>query len=205
MPSKWVGLQDVEAAHREAPRTFSIPRSEQRAALQPGDLVKLIFEADQPSPTGVTAERMWVRVQERRSSRYLGVLDNTPSFIADLAAGAGVEFGPEHVAALHESTSGLGLPYGKWAIVSRRVVIEGAWPAELRREPAPGPEWSGWFILDGTEDAAFRSDQQNFRPVLVDDLVRQFRVLDSVLDEPVGSQWRWHADRWKYVRLEPAL
>jgi hypothetical protein len=60
--SRWVGLLNVEHSHRNAPRTFSIPRSDQRTQLKPGDLVKLVFEADPPSSTGLNAERMWVTV-----------------------------------------------------------------------------------------------------------------------------------------------
>jgi hypothetical protein len=64
MPSRWIGLQNVETSHRRDPITFSIPRSDQREALKAGDLVKLIFQADPPSPAGLTAERMWVEVRE---------------------------------------------------------------------------------------------------------------------------------------------
>ena len=36
-------LDDGEALHKEAPVTFYIPPREQRASLQPGQLVKLVF------------------------------------------------------------------------------------------------------------------------------------------------------------------
>lgn len=57
---KWIGLQDVVAAYRAAPRTYSIPRADQRSRLRVGDVVKLDFEADRPALDGSTAERMSV-------------------------------------------------------------------------------------------------------------------------------------------------
>lgn len=133
---QWVGLQNVEASHREAPRTFSIPRSDQRSRLNVGDLVKLVFEADRPSAKGFTAERMWVEVREIRPSGFVGALDSQPSFISNLQPGDQVEFGPEHVAALRSSASGLELPFGQFALVSRDVAEGESWPAEAYRQVA---------------------------------------------------------------------
>ena len=56
--SRWVSLQNVEESHRANPVAFSIPRSDQRASLQVGNLVKLIFIADPPSPKELTAEQI---------------------------------------------------------------------------------------------------------------------------------------------------
>ena len=197
---KWVGLEDAEAQHREAPRTFSIPRAAQRRALTRGDRAKLIFLADPPSAAGHDAERMWVQVLEARPGFYIGALDNVPSFIADLQPGARVEFAPEHVCAI-ELPGADPLPYGKGVVVSRLVAGEGAWPGELRRYPPPEPGWSGWFVLAGSEGMEFRRDRSNFIPMSVDELLYRFRILDSVLDEPVGTRWVWDPDSLEY---EPA-
>jgi len=193
---KWVGLQDVEASHREAPRTFSIPRSDQRSGLKPGDVVKLIFEADRPSERGFTAERMWVQVLEAGSSGYVGALDNQPSFLSNLQPGDRVPFGPQHVAALQSSPSGLELPLQQFAMVSRGIAEAGAWPVEAQRHPADTAESSGWVVRCTGPEAS------DVIRILVGDLIKQFRVLDSVLDEPVGTTWVWDADRAEYV-LQP--
>jgi Uncharacterized protein conserved in bacteria (DUF2314) len=194
MPSRWIGLQDVEAAHRRDPITFSIPRSDQREALKVGDLVKLIFEADPPSPAGLTAERMWVEVREVHGQAFVGSLDNQPSFISDLQPGAVVRFGPEHVATLHTSPTGLRVPYGQSASVSRDVAENGDFPVNARRLEPTAASSSGW-ILSGRH-----GEGRGLVSALVDDLIARFRILDSVLDEPVGTSWRWSSERLEYLR-----
>lgn len=190
---RWIGLQNVEASHREAPRTFSIPRSDQRSQLKVGALVKLIFQADGPSAKGFTAERMWVQVVEIRASGFVGALDNQPSFLSNLQPGDRIAFGPEHVAALRASPSGLDLPFGQFALVSRDVAEDGSWPAEAYRRQAGAVDSSGWVVLGE------RGESPGMVPMLVDDLIAAFRILDSILDEPFGSRWVWDPDRVEYV------
>jgi hypothetical protein len=191
---RWIGLLDVEALRREAPLTFSIPRSDQRASLKVGDLVKLIFEAEPPSSTGLTAERMWVEVREVGDGRFVGSLDNQPSFIADLEPGATVRFGPEHVAAIYDSPLGLEIPYAKFALVTRDVFEDRRFPIEAHRVEPTAEDSSGWILIGPDGDAG------DLRPVLVGDLIEWFRSLDSILDEPVGTRWAWNPERLEYVR-----
>ena len=188
----WVGLENVVETHRAAPRTFSIPRADQRSALRVGDLVKLVFRADPPSPDGLTAERMWVEVREVLPHGFVGALDNQPSFIRNLKPGDRIAFGPEHVAALHGSPTGLELPYGQFARVSLEVA-QGGWPVDAHREPPEGARASGWVVRGSAGDAP------GFVQMLIDDLLQHFRVLDSVLDEPVGSRWVWDEALLEYV------
>ncbi len=158
--------------------------------------MKLIFEADRPSERGFTAERMWVQVLEAVSSGYVGALDNQPSFLSNLQPGDRVPFGPQHVAALQSSTSGLDLPLQQFAMVSRSIADAGAWPVEAQRLLPDTPDSSGWVVRCEGPRAS------DLIPILVDDLLRQFRVLDSVLDEPAGTKWVWNLDRLEYV-LQP--
>lgn len=195
---QWVGLQNVEKSHCEAPRTFSIPRLEQRVALKVGDLVKLVFESDRPSTKGFTAERMWVEVREVRAADFVGALDNQPSFLANLQPGDLIEFGPEHVAALDSPPSGLQLPLGQFALVSRDLLGAGAFPTEAYRQVPASSDSSGWVVV--SEHGA----TPGLVPMLVDDLVAAFRILDSILDEPVGSRWKWDPDRLEYAS-QPSL
>ena len=94
-------LDDGEDRHREAPETFWIPDLQQREALQPGDLVKLIFRIsvnDDEEP--VSVERMWVIVRGRVGGNYFGILDNDPFGIEEndeFWHGIEVPFAARHV------------------------------------------------------------------------------------------------------------
>jgi hypothetical protein len=98
-------LRSAEAAHREAPATFTIPSREERDRLGRGDAVKLIFDQEGHEEDGsvtVQGERMWVLVTERIGGRYIGVLDNDPQLIEPddgiyLRRGAEIAFDAEHV------------------------------------------------------------------------------------------------------------
>ena len=193
-------LQDVEALHRSHPRTYSIPRSEQRLNLKVGQLVKLVFLVDPQTIGGATGERMWVCVKEAKDDRYLGTLDNEPRIIETLKLGDEIHFGPEHVAALYCHPEGYELPYGKYAIVNKSILDESGWPSRVVRKPPPDDSFSGWWILTGKESRAEMSDHDYFEPIVVDELISQFRVLDSVLDEPIGTQWEWSDSESEYVR-----
>jgi hypothetical protein len=196
MGPKWIGLGDAEQAHRDAPASYSIPRFEQRNSLRVGDLVKLVFLGDRPSDQGHTGERMWVQVVEIVPNGYVGALDNQPRFLVDLKPGARISFGAHHVIALHEARSGLRVPYGLSASVTSDI-LRGAWPAEAERIAPDQPDSSGWIISSGTAPSSERV------LVLVDDLLERFRVLDSILDEPVGTRWVWDADRLEYIQKGP--
>jgi len=194
---QFVGLENADERHRQDPRTYSIPRSEQRGHLHIGDTVKLAFKFDPPME-GFDTERMWVKVQEITTNGYLGSLENCPRYIADLHAGDRVRFESEHVAALWIGDEARQIPLGKFAIVSRNVETNDAWPREaVRREP-PAPEWSGWTIYDGNESEDERLQMTCFVPMSVDELIRRFPVLDSVLDEPVGTAWTWNDNAAEY-------
>lgn len=64
----------------------------------------------------------------------------------------------------------------------------GAWPVEARRLVAETPESSGWVVRCEGPKAS------DVIPILVDDLIQQFRVLDSILDEPAGTKWVWDSE-----------
>lgn len=190
-------LENVERVHQEHPRTFSIPRSDQRYNLRRGQLVKLIFLVDTPVEDQPRAERMWVEVKEISGNHYVGILENEPRYITNLKVGDGIEFGPEHVAALYHSSEDHHFPVGKTVQVSRTIITEEAWPQRLIRRSPVDENSSGWWIL-GEGETDNWSDTANFITQPVDDLLRQFRMLDSVLAEPVGTAWRWHKEALEY-------
>ena len=193
-------LENVEIAHQENPRTYSIPRSDQRYTLLPGQIVKLVFLLDRPAEGEPKAERMWVEVKEVKGSHYVGVLDNDPKYITNLKAGDIIEFDPEHIAALYKTPQDLPLPYGQYALVSRELLQEDAWPNRLIHEQPTDNNSSGWRLLKGDETEAELNSQESFVAYKVDDLLSYFRVLDSVLDEPVGTEWRWNTKVMEYQK-----
>jgi hypothetical protein len=195
-------LQNVEEHHREYPRTFSIPRSEQRHALSVGQLVKLVFIEGTSAQDGARVERMWVEVKEVHGQQYTGVLDNNPAYITDLEVGATITFGPEHVAALYMGTAGPQLPYGQFVIVNKKILAGEAWPKRLIRSQPEENALSGWWIFSGEETTAEAKDSANFAPCVVEEIIDKYRVLDSVLDEPVGSEWGWDDEAAEYKRIE---
>jgi hypothetical protein len=94
-------LLDGEQYHREAPRTFEIPDLALRKILHPGDFAKLMFKIAVEDEEKV--ERMWVIIRERTSSGYIGMLDNTPSYIPEndrLWVGTEVPFEYRHIIAV---------------------------------------------------------------------------------------------------------
>lgn len=72
-------LLSAEAAHKQDPRTYSIPRRAVRESLKPGDYVKLLFKVD-PPVAQVEVERMWVAVTGSRDGEYTGRLANQPGY-----------------------------------------------------------------------------------------------------------------------------
>ncbi len=95
----WYSLDDAEERNRQAPDTFGIPLREARENLQPGQIVKLLFAITVGGQEKV--ERMWVVVQQRDGTEYVGLLDNRPASTDAIHAGMAVRFQPRHVVAIH--------------------------------------------------------------------------------------------------------
>ena len=98
-------LADAEELNKEAPDRFWLPSYEQRTGLKPGQLVKLIFRivtVNKVQQEEIHVERMWVLVQEKVKSYYLGILDNDPYCTDDIKAGLVVYFESRHIIAVYE-------------------------------------------------------------------------------------------------------
>ena len=93
-------LEDGEARHAEAPETFEIPSAHERASLHAGQIVKLAFRIALGEPGGTTSEtteRMWVVINDRAGSFYIGTLDNDARSTDEFKSGRPVLFEPRHV------------------------------------------------------------------------------------------------------------
>lgn len=95
-------LDNGEAMHAAAPATFYLPPLEARTCLVPGDTVKLVFRIEHDGEVDV--ERMWVIVQSQGPLGYVGALDNQPYCTDELELGTLVQFGPEHVIQIYQSS-----------------------------------------------------------------------------------------------------
>src|SRR5262245_37433076 len=93
-------LDDAERLHRDAPRTFSIPRSEVRKSLRRGDFAKLVFLFKKPASDGCNAERMWCLVKRRDKQGYVGALSNHPRYLEEISHGDPIRFKARHIAAI---------------------------------------------------------------------------------------------------------
>jgi hypothetical protein len=197
MPVTAWRLENVEARHREEPRAYSIPRLEERRALVPGQLVKLVFVVDPPIGE-FDGERMWVEVLEGAGGRFVGALDNDPELVGGLERGDRVPFSVEHVAAIFVEPGWID-PTAP-AIVSRRVIEDDAWPGRLVQQ-GPTAAYSGWQIFVGDEPPNYLAQADNAWLCPLGELVERFPVLDSVLGEDAPGEWRWDADAAEYRRV----
>ncbi|QJC22434.1 DUF2314 domain-containing protein [Arcanobacterium buesumense] len=75
---------------------LTIPSPAERAEIQPGDIVKLVFGLVNPEGE-VTAERMWVIVDTVDTAGFVGTLDTDPEYIASLEAGDEIRFTANHI------------------------------------------------------------------------------------------------------------
>ncbi|WP_199849790.1 DUF2314 domain-containing protein [Blastococcus sp. Marseille-P5729] len=64
--------------HREYPGSFWIPSPEEKAALVPGDQVKLMWSVKRYE---ASEERMWVEITQRDGDQLRGRLSNSPAFV----------------------------------------------------------------------------------------------------------------------------
>ena len=87
-------LIDPRPIRSENPYTFFVPSAAEKAAIVPGDLVKLMFRS-LATPEGT--ERMWVTVIGRDHRGIHGDLDNQPLDIPGLSAGDRIRFQEHHV------------------------------------------------------------------------------------------------------------
>lgn len=90
-------LADCRAQHGRHPETFLIPDDEEIGQIQPGDLVKLIFDG---------LERMWVEICSRDGEHFEGRLRNIPWFVEGLAFGDRVCFHSKHICDIECASSG---------------------------------------------------------------------------------------------------
>lgn len=88
---RWHLGSGVES-HREHPNTFWIPSQEEKEAIEPGVMVKLMFRMKDG-----WVERMWVEVTDVKKRRVVGKLSNDPVGIPRLLPGDKIKFDRDHI------------------------------------------------------------------------------------------------------------
>jgi len=143
-------LVDPRPIREKFPYTFFVPSEEEKAAIEPGEAVKLIFE--DAKPEGAT-ERMWVIYEGRDERGWYGKLDNAPVEIAGLSAGDTIRFRSWHIVAVWDMKVD---DYADEEQMFARVhvdprVLEGAriGAMERRRKAWFWPFWRRPFIETG--------------------------------------------------------
>lgn len=207
-----ISLRDPRPIAAENPYTFELPHPEHVAAAREGDLVKAIF-VDRDG--GYDAERMWMRIEKRTADTFVGVLDNEPSDMVNLACGDPVTVPIDHVIGVYTG-DGRELPeveqrktYWDRCFVDA-CVADGRCQADYiyREEPdmtEDGDKYpdSGWRIR-GTEEAITDDEAKGDKPhyialgavLNVDD--RWVGLIDR--DYPCAFQWDEAAQQ--YIELE---
>lgn len=192
-----VELEDGEALHALHPVTFSIPRRDDRMRLSPGQIVKLIFRMPAVDEAPMGAERMWVVVRAGADGRYIGQLDNQPHYIPTLELGDLVRFEARHVVALYRGEDEPQLPFGQTVAVEAALLGDDPAPPgwAYRVTPLDGAD-SGWRVYRRRGPIGERPEAM--LAVDAGDLLDKLRVLDSILDMPVGSAWVWNTTTLEY-------
>ncbi len=202
----WRLLDAVEQAQAH-PRSFFIPDAAAREGLQPGDWAKLVFQLVDAPDEGPSAERMWVQVTDRAPGGYVGRLENDPIVVAELVAGARIEFAPRHVIQVPADEPD---PYeGQVAFVSERVFddddpgigVATFDPDDAGRRVGDGMALSGWSLLAGDETEAHVSDPECIRLPSLPWLLERHPELRDLLDGHDGAEASyiregdtWHRD-----------
>lgn len=91
-------LGDGDERNKKYPQSFWVPSPDEKAEIQPGDIVKLMFEPSFfPPGSDKIGERMWVRVTKVGPHQLEGRLDNDPICFPRLAYDDTIKFERKHI------------------------------------------------------------------------------------------------------------
>lgn len=194
LPAAFLKLCNAEEDRRKDPRSFSIPRREQRQNCQPGCRVRLQYRGYYEQFRCELAAHAWVEIVLAQGGQYRGVIDETDALLSAYE-GLKVEFGPEHICAIVLPEEFV-LPYDDEVRVSKRVFEEDQWPALLVKQNPETEDDTGWRIV-----AKFEDPSAACVVVTGGRLIQKFQVLDSVLDEEALARWNWNEQELEYQRV----
>jgi hypothetical protein len=96
--------------NRKNPKSFWIPDEDEKQAIQPGVVVKLMFTIDDIWGRHMWGERMWVEVVAIEKRLIVGRLLNEPLAIPRLGHGARIKFKRDHIIDIDWNSELLGEP-----------------------------------------------------------------------------------------------
>lgn len=184
-------IENAVQLKNENPRTFSIPRSEQRNNLKPEQVVKLIF-----TDNNGNSERMWVVVQKKENETYIGELNNNPAHIKSLTSGDTINFKANNVVAIWNDNDHM--PYEQYIRIDQEIFDNKLWPKYLLKMKSTEEGDSGWII--STHPLKPEQNFSQFHKIEVESVLNYFQMLDSVLDQPASAQWIWDDKTLEYKR-----
>lgn len=208
-------LDDPRPIRDAAPYTYYLPSQALLEAARVGDLAKLIFRSHPPGPKW-EAERMWVEITAIHDDLLEGVLDNHPSDMPQLKAGAKIRFRRHHIINLTRLGDapilvGISEPREYWdrCLVDACVVEDGTPIGYVyREEPDMAQEEdqypdSGWRIRGdyrGLSDEEMDARELRYIPLGV--VLNADDSWLSLIDEPVGARFYRDFENGGYVPEE---
>lgn len=199
----WV-LLDAAAEHEDDPAGLPIPTLAERAALRPGDIVKLVFLLDPAPSSGPNAERMWVEVTKAHpDGTYDGSLTNAPVVIASLGASHPVGFERRHVAGIALPDEDIRFDVTLHAVASVRALEQAHPPRWVTCDEPLADDDSGWTVTSGDEPEEYfkPGDPRTTVALTLGELVTRFPALVEVFQAGEG-EWTYQPDRRRYVRSD---
>lgn len=206
-------IDDPNPIAEGAPYTYFLPTENELLALQPGDLVKLVFRSHPPGLEW-DAERMWVKLSAVNRGQLLGTLDNEPSDMPQLKAGDIVSFRrADIIAILWDEARTISPPppsarrdYWHRCMVDSCVLAGRSLVDYLYREepdmaqPEDKYPDSGWRIR-GADEAIAEDERQEDGPqyVALGAVLNRDDSWLELIDEPAGSRFIRDLETHKFV------
>ena len=197
-------LLDAEAEHDATPEGFSIPSAPERAGLEPGDQVKLVFDLEVAPTEGPNAELLWLEVLARTEDGYEGKLTSQPTVVTDLTEGDVVGFRSCHVAGIALASNEISFSVDLQALITQRALAQTAPPGWVAHDDPVDEIDSGWTLYVGDEGSdAFDGDPADItQAVTLGELAQRYPGLVEVFQAGSG-EWVYRTDHRRYVRAKP--
>jgi hypothetical protein len=206
-------LNDPRPIAAEAPYSFYLPLPQELAALEQGDMVQAIFR-EIAGGRKYDAERMWVEVEAVADGFVSGKLVNTPFDMPSLKLDDWMRIPLTHVITVkfQEGKPLLDMagPRSYWdrcfvdaCVVEGRCHVDYFYREEpdMTKDGDKDPD-SGWRIR-GTDDAIAEDERLGEKPMYIalGKVLNQDDRWIHLIDSPVGSAFKWDADKGDYIAL----
>ncbi|MBU7317035.1 DUF2185 domain-containing protein [Paenibacillus oleatilyticus] len=199
----WI-LDNAVDRHKEAPYTFYIPGEEVLYRLQAGDLVKLIFMAEETLDNGCGAERMWVKIVERNASDFRGELVNHPVYLESPQYGNMICFNSVHICStqLEDPRAKEMDYYFDYKVIVSNDVLEREQFNFMMKDDPNNEHDTGWVFFSGYEDDDYNADSANFQVVSLGVVLNMDDSIIPYLDAAPPSAYERDLESGKFVFVE---